>query len=133
MQFSGVVFELPGLSDACPDGVPDAFRAYAEDVAFCVVNVPPGIVARALAGTRRAADVPKEYAKALASADELPRLGAVYLRRGLAGDEIAIEEEAAVKGRIELDAQLKAWSDWSASGGGRQQFEEDHMEQLKSM
>jgi hypothetical protein len=115
VRFSGTVFARCAVSDECPDGVPEEMRAFQDDACFVIVDVPPGLVARALASqsSRRSSAATAAFASHLSSLHA--PVCAVYERHGLDESELSNEQETAEKSDEELEIQLQAWFDIASS------------------
>jgi hypothetical protein len=115
VRFTGIVFARCSISDDCADGIPEDMRGFQDDVSFVIVDVPPGLVARALSGqaSRRSAAATAAFAANL-SGVQVP-VCAVFERHGLDKDELSAEQEAAEQSNAEFQVQLSAWFDIASS------------------
>jgi hypothetical protein len=90
--------------------------AYTRDVAFVIVSVPPGLVARAMAPpTHRSPAARQKFAAVLHGAAPSPRLAAVYERHGVDLEVLVAEYDLAERQEEDYQTQLNCWFDIGTS------------------
>lgn len=111
VRFTGVVFTRSKVDDDTPDGIPADMSKWQNRPDIAIIDVPPGIVARAQKQTSPAtsSSPPASPPAPLASADE--QWCALFELYGQSGEVAGVSQDILSELDADIDKQLVTWSD----------------------